>query len=220
MVIFSLENKFLRRWLWQKRLEIWLWCLEMISIQIMMGMIQLLSILMVNTLILLLQEYCYLPAAGCSSGQHQQDWYYSDKLLICRTEAGPSRRLLPAHLVCNLPILVSKEAGWGGRGARLKLSEIIINSLSSPEEPQHPMEVEFALFALVVLHWSSLVVVVVVLCYSSSSVVEVGCNIDNNTRQNYEASLAWGGGGGNNNFLWTFLLVGRCWKNWGNWLGD
>jgi len=79
-----------------------------------------------------------------------------------------------------------------GRGARLKLSEIIINSLSSPEEPQHPMEVEFALFALVVLHWSSLVVVVVVLCYSSSSVVEVevGCNIDNNTRQNYEASLA------------------------------
>ena len=114
MVIFSLENKFLRRWLWQKRLEIWLWCLEMISIQIMMGMIQLLSILMVNTLILLLQEYCYLPAAGCKSGQHQQDWYYSDKLLICRTEAGPSRRLLPAHLVCNLPILVSKEAGWGG----------------------------------------------------------------------------------------------------------
>jgi len=77
-----------------------------------------------------------------------------------------------------------------GRGARLKLSEIIINSLSSPEEPQHPMEVEFALFALVVLHWSSLMVVVVVLCYSSSSVVEVGCNIDNNTRQNYEASLA------------------------------
>ena len=120
MVIFSLENKFLRRWLWQKRLEIWLWCLEMISIQIMMGMIQLLSILMVNTLILLLQEYCYLPAAGgCSSGQHQQDWYYSDKLLICRTEAGPSRRLLPAHLVCNLPILVSKEAGWGGGEAEI-----------------------------------------------------------------------------------------------------
>ena len=111
MVIFSLENKFLRRWLWQKRLEIWLWCLEMISIQIMMGMIQLLSILMVNTLILLLQEYCYLPAAGCSSGQHQQDWYYSDKLLICRTEAGPSRRLLPAHLVCNLPILVRERGG-------------------------------------------------------------------------------------------------------------
>ena len=119
MVIFSLENKFLRRWLWQKWLEFWLWCLEMFSIQIMMGMIQLLSILMVNTLILLLPEYCYLPAAGCSSGQHQQDWYYSDKLLICSCW-----RLATTHT-----LLWSETVGREKEGE--KLSIIIIRRLSS-----------------------------------------------------------------------------------------